>query len=323
MQRRTFIALPCLAAAGIAFAQAKAYPDKPIKLIVPTGAAGITDVLARVIGVGLEKALETPVVIDNRPGAGGAIGGRALAAAPKDGYTLLFGNTATLATIPATSKKAGYDPAKDFAAVAQAFDSYQVVVVRPDLPVHTVAELIAYARAHPGKLNFGAAGVGNITHLSGELLKARTGITFETAQYKSGTEALTAMLGGQVDFAIDNVSGVKAMVDAGKLRAIAVTSSSRSAELPDLPTMAEAGVKDYVVTAFFGIVAPAGTSPQIIERLNAAINEVVQAPATQQRLGQLGVRPAVGSPERFGTFIASEVRKWSDIARTAHIDIDQ
>jgi len=249
--RRCAIAALTLLALRAA-APAQTWPDHPIRLIVPAGPGGPTDVLARLIADRLTQSLGQPVIIDNRAGAGGAIGARAVAAAAPDGYTLLVGNTATLANIPAVSRNAGYDPIRSFVPVAKITDSYQLLVVTPALPVKSAAEFIAYAKANPGKLNDAAVGAGNLTHLSGELLKTRAGIDFATVHYKSGGESMTALLGGQVQFAIDNVTVVRPLLQDNRLRALAVTSRKRQPDFPDLPTMIEAGVPDYVVTSFFG-----------------------------------------------------------------------
>ena len=305
---------------GAGFAQT--YPDRPIRIVVPTAAGGPTDVLARLVGEQLRTALGQTAVIDNRGGAGGAIAARAVAAAPADGYTLLFGNTATLATVPAVSKGAGYDPAKAFAAVAKVMDSYQVLVVSPDLPINSVAELLAYAKANPGKLNFSTAGIGNITHLSGELLKAKSGIEFVAVHYKSGAESLNSILGGQSHLTVENITAVRALVQDRRLRALAVTSSTRKSEFPELPTMIEAGVTDYVVTSFFGIVAPAGTPAPIIAKLNAVINDGLRTEALLTSLRRLGAQPTPEAPAPFQTLIASETKKWADIANTTKISLE-
>jgi tripartite-type tricarboxylate transporter receptor subunit TctC len=318
---RLALALGCgLLIAGPAAAQT--YPDRPIKIVVPAGAGGPTDVLARVVAERLQSSLGQSTVVENRGGAGGVIGARAVAGADTDGYTLLFGNTATLANIPAVSKSAGYDPSKAFAAVAKIMDSYQVLVVSPELPVKSVKDLVAYAKASPGKLNFGAAGIGNLTHLSGELLKAKTGIDFVTVQYKSGAESLNSILSGQVQLTIDNVTAVRALVNAGRLRALAVTSATRKPELPDMPTMAEAGVSDFVVTSFFGVVAPAGTPKPILAKLNSVINDGLKSEAFQISLKRLGAQATPESPEQFQALIAGETKKWTDIAAKANIKVD-
>jgi tripartite-type tricarboxylate transporter receptor subunit TctC len=293
-------------------AVAQVYPNKVIKLIVPAGPGGPTDILGRLVGDRMSAALGQPVVIDNRGGGGGAIAARAVASAEPDGYTLLFGNTATLANIPAVSKSAGYDPTKNLAAVAKVMDSYMLLVVRPDAPWKSVAELVAYAKANPGKLNHGAAGAGNLTHLGGELLKVKAGIDFVAVQYKSSAEFNTALLGGQIDLAFDNVTS-RPFIDSGQLRALAVTSATRQADFPNVPTMIEAGVPDYVMTAFFGVAAPAGTPAPVIARLNEVINDALRTEALQSALKKLGAAPTIESPEQFSAFIAAEMRKWSEI----------
>ena len=303
-------------------ARAQAYPSKVIKMIVPAGPGGPTDLLARLIAERMSSPLAQAVIIDNRGGAGGAIAARAVAAAEPDGYTLLFGNTATLANIPAVSKSAGYDPRRNFAAVAKVTDSYMLLVVRPDFPAKTVGELIAMAKANPGKLNHGAAGAGNLTHLAGELLKVETGVDFVAIQYKSSAEFITAVLGGQVDFAFDNVTSLRALIDEGKLRALAVTSAKRQADFPAVPTMIEAGVPDYEVTAFFGVAAPAGTPPAVVAKLNAVINDGLKSEALRASLKKLGAAATIESPEQFAAFIAAEMRKWTEIANVAGIKVD-
>jgi tripartite-type tricarboxylate transporter receptor subunit TctC len=314
------IALGAIHAAGPALAQA--YPSKVIKMIVPAGPGGPTDLLARLVGERMSSGLGQPVVLDNRGGGGGAIAARAVALADPDGYTLLFGNTATLANIPAVSKGAGYDPTKSFTAVAKVMDSYMLLVVRPDAPWTSVAEFVAYAKANPGRLNHGAAGAGNLTHLGGELLKVRANVDFVAVQYKSSAEFNTALLGGQIDFAFDNVTSLRALIDDGKLRALAVTSAARQPDFPAVPTMMEAGVPDYVMTAFFGVVAPAGTPAPIVAKLNAVINDGLKTETLQSALRKLGAAPAIESPEKFAAFISAEMRKWTEISAVAGIKVD-
>jgi tripartite-type tricarboxylate transporter receptor subunit TctC len=293
-----------------------------IKMIVPAGPGGPTDVLARLVADRMAAALGQPVIIDNRGGGGGAIGAKAVAKADPDGYTLLFGNTATLANIPAISKSAGYDSAKNFAGVAKVMDSYQVLVVSPNLPVKSVAELTAYAKANPGKLNYGAAGPINLTNLAGELYKLKAGLDFVAVHFKSGAESITCVVSDQCQLTIDNVTAVRALMEDGKLCPLAVTSARRQSDFPDLPTMIEAGVPDYVVTSFFGVVAPAGTPAPVIARLNAVINEALRTEPVQAALKKLGAEPTVESPEEFTRFIAAEMRKWTEIAAIAGIKAD-
>jgi tripartite-type tricarboxylate transporter receptor subunit TctC len=319
---KLFAALFATAVISLAPAKAQNYPNRVVKIIVPAGPAGPTDLLGRLVATSLSNTLGQPVIIENKGGAGGAIGARAAATAAPDGYTLFVGNTATLANIPAVMKNADYDPIKDFKAVAKIMDSYQILVVRPDLPAKTVAELLAYAKANPGKLNYAAVGVGNITHLSGELLKIKTGADFVIIQYKSGGEAMTAVMSGQADFAIDNVAVARPLIDAGKLRALAVTSARRQAALPDLPTMIEAGVSGYVVTSFFGIVAPAGTPAPIVAKLHAEISAVLMTPKIQTTLEQLGSVPSTDTAEQFQASIVDSLKLWKEIADKANIKIE-
>jgi tripartite-type tricarboxylate transporter receptor subunit TctC len=308
--------------ATLATANAQTWPDRAIHLIVPAGPGGPTDALARLIADRLQQSLGQPVIVDNRGGAGGAIGARAVAAAPPDGYTLMLGNTATLANIPAVSKNAGYDPVKNFAPIAKLTDSYQLLVVTPPFPAKSVAELIAYGKANPGKLDYAAVGAGNLTHLSGELLKARTGIDFAIIQYKSGAEAMTAVVGGQVQFAIDNVTVVRPLVQDKRLRALAVTSRKRQADFPDLPTMIDAGIPDFEVTSFFGVVAPAATPPEIVDKLNGVINAALRTPGMQTAFANLGTQPATETPQQFAAFIARELAKWADLSNSVGIKVD-
>ena len=311
-----------IAAVSLAPAQAQNYPNHVVKIVVPAGPAGPTDLLGRLIAKSLSTTMGQPFIIENKGGAGGAIGARAVATAVPDGYTLFVGNTATLANIPAVMKKADYDPIKDFKPIAKIMDSYQVLVVRPDLPVKTVAELVAYAKANPGKLNYAAVGVGNITHLSGELFKIKTGTDFAIIQYKSGGEAMTAVMSGQADFAIDNVAVTRPQIAAGKMRALAVTSVTRQSAFPDLPTMIEAGVSDFVVTSFFGIVAPANTPSPIVDRLHKEIIVALKTPNIMSALDQLGSVGSADTPEQFQASIVNSLRLWKEIADKAQIKVD-
>ena len=321
--KRLSLALAALAAFLLpAAVPAQDYPTRVIKLIVPAGPAGPTDLLGRLIADRMGAALGQPVIVENHGGGGGVLGARLVAKAEPDGYTLLFGNTATLANIPAVLRNPGYDPAKNFTAVAKVMDSYQVVVVRPDFPAKTIGEFVAYARTNPGKLNYGAAGLGNLTNLSGELLKLKAGIDFASIQYKSGAEFTNAVLSGDVQLAIDNVTALRGMVLDGRLRALAVTSAVRQKDFPDVQTMIEGGVPDYVVTSFFGVVAPAGTPAPIVAKLNTVINEALRSDVLRDNLKKLGAEPTIETPEKFSAFIAAETRKWTEIADVAHIKID-
>jgi tripartite-type tricarboxylate transporter receptor subunit TctC len=301
--------------------RAETYPDRPIRLIVPSAPGGPTDLPARLLSQILPK-LGQPAVVENRPGAGGAIGARFVAAAAPDGYTLLVGNTSVLAVIPAVSAGAGYDPNKQFAAVAKFSESYQILVVHPSVAVKTVRELIAYAKANPGKLNYAQTGAGGLPHLTGELFKSAAGVDIVGVPYKSGWDSITGVLGAQVDMTFEGITVLLPLIREGRLRALAVTSRTRTPLADDLPTMIEAGVPDYEVTTFNGIVAPAGTPEPIIRLLNTTINEGLRAPEVQANIRNLGAVSNPVSAAEFGAYIAAEGRKWSAVAKAANVHID-
>jgi tripartite-type tricarboxylate transporter receptor subunit TctC len=291
-------------------AAAQDYPARPIHLIVPAAPGGPTDLPARLVAQILPD-LGQPAVVENRPGGGGVIGARSVATATADGYTLLVGNTSVLAVIPAVSASAGYDPAKNFAPVVKLSESYQILVVPAASPFRSVADLVAFAKQHPGKLNVAHTGEGGLPHLTVKLLEARAGIELVGVPYKSGGESVTAVLGGQVDLTLEGITILLPLIRDGKLRALAVTSRERTPLAPDLPTMIEAGVPDYEVTTFNGVVAPAGTPAAIVARLNAAINAGLQTPDMQAHLQKLGAISRPSTPVAFGAFIAAEHAKWS------------
>jgi tripartite-type tricarboxylate transporter receptor subunit TctC len=305
----------------IAPISAQTYPDRPIKLIVPSAPGGPTDIPARLLSQILPK-LGQPIVIENRPGAGGAIGARSVAASAPDGYTLLVGNTSVLAVIPAVSANAGYDPGKQFSAVAKFSESYQILVVHPSVAAKTVRELISYAKANPGKLNYAQTGAGGLPHLTGELFKSAAGVDIVGVPYKSGGDSITGVLGAQVDMTFESITVLLPLIREGRLRALAVTSRTRTPLADDLPTMIEAGVPDYEVTTFNGIVAPAGTPEPIIRLLNTTINDGLRAPEMQASIRNLGAVANPVSPAEFAAFIAAEGRKWSTVAGAANVHID-
>jgi tripartite-type tricarboxylate transporter receptor subunit TctC len=297
--------------------RAQAYPTKTIKLVVPFGPGGPTDVSARLVAQVVQAGLGENVVIENRPGAGGATGTKAVANAEPDGYTLLIGTSATLAVVPALVKSPGYDPIKSFAPVAKILDSTLVLIVPAKFPANSVKEFIAYGKANPGKLSYASAGAGNQTQLLAELFKAKAGIEAVHIPYKSGSEMVTAVLGEQVQMSFPDVSILIPLIREGKVKALAVTSPQRHPQLPDVPTMVESGIADFILTFWSGVVAPAGTPAAIIERLNAAINQGLRSPEIDNTLAGVGAQTTPGSPQDFGNFIVSETAKWSAIAKTA------
>jgi tripartite-type tricarboxylate transporter receptor subunit TctC len=330
MRRASLLAVAAIGIAAMggvvlaaALAQAQTvYPDRVIKMIVPAPAGGQTDVMARLMAQKMQQSLGQTVVIDNRAGAGGALGARAAATAEPDGYTLFYGNTSTLAVIPAVSKSAGYDPVKNFAPVAGVSESYMILVVHPSFPAKTVQEFVAYAKANPGKLNYAHAGAGNVTHLTGEMFRTLAGIDFVNVPHKGGNESVQDVLGQQVDFALESPVILLPLIRDGKLRALGVTSAKRQAELPDVPTMVESGIPDFVATLLTGVVAPAGTPAPIVGKLNGVINESLKGPEMKDLAARFGSEPRIGTPQDFGTFLAGETRKWADVAKRASVSLD-
>jgi tripartite-type tricarboxylate transporter receptor subunit TctC len=319
---RSLLALMIVIALPTGMAHAQSYPDRLIRIIVPQGPGGPTDLLARVAAQRLQATLHQNVIIENRGGAGGVIAAKAAGSADPDGYTLFMGNTSVLVLVPILSRAPTYDPAKLFTPVARLAESYQVLVVHPSLPVKTVAELVAYAKANPGKLNYASAGIGNTIHLAGELFNHSAGIKLVHVPYNSGAEATTAVLGGQVQMTFVNITGLPPLMADGKLRPLAVTSPKRLPLLPDVPTMIESGYPDFVVRAFFGLVAPAGTPGAIVDKLNATINAGMTSTEMQTTLKRLGAEAGSGTAADFAAFIADERRRWSAVAEAANIKID-
>jgi tripartite-type tricarboxylate transporter receptor subunit TctC len=303
-------------------AAAEVYPDRTIKIIVPSAPGGPTDVPARLASQILQPRFGQPVVVENRPGAAGALGPRSVIAAPADGYTLLAGNTSVLAVIPSVSRTAGYDPVKNFAAVAKMSESYQILVVHPSAPWKTVKDLVSYAKANPGKLNYAHTGAGGLPHLTGELFRLRAGLDMVGVPFRSGGESVTATLNQAVDLTFESITILLPLIREGKLRALAITSTTRTPLAADLPTMLEAGVPDYEVTTFNGIVAPAGTPDIIVEKLNAAINEGLQTEEMKTVIAGLGAVLPLGSPRDFAQFIATQSKKWQDVAKAGNIKVE-
>jgi tripartite-type tricarboxylate transporter receptor subunit TctC len=305
-----------LAALGEAGAQS--YPTRPIKMVVPFAPGG-ADVMARLVGDQLTAALGQPVIIENRPGgAGGTVGTKSVTIAEPDGYTLTLASPGPITVAPAVIKTLDYDPIKQLAPVAMIATSPFVLVINPGVPAHTVAELVAYAKANPGKINFVSPGFGTSSHLFGELLKQRTGIEIVHIPYRGATPAIVDLVAGQVQMFFDNVRNLQSFIQAGKLRALAVTSDKRNPDMPDLPTMAEAGITDFVGFYWNGVLAPAATPAPIIDRLNAAINAGLRSRETQATLAKLGMEPKIGSPLDFAALIATEHRRWIAVARAAN-----
>jgi len=292
----------------------QSYPDRMIKIIVPYPAGGPTDVMARLIAQRLAASFGQTVIVDNRPGAGGTIGTKLVASANPDGYTLQLANLGAIVISPVLYKNIDYDPLKSFTPVAIAGISSLVLVVTPTVPAKTVAELVTYAKANPGKLNHGAA-LSTTPHLLGELFKVRSGADIVFVPYKGAAPAMTDLMGGQIQLAFEAKSALLPLIQQGKLRALAVTSETRWPELPDVPTMAESGFADLTSSFWQGVVAPAGTPAIVVSKLNNTINEAVKSSEMQASFATLGLDAKTGSPQEFGAIIANDVPRWAEIVR--------
>jgi tripartite-type tricarboxylate transporter receptor subunit TctC len=303
-------------------AQAQTYPDRLIRMVVPFPPGGPVDTVARIVTQGLPHILGHTVIIENRAGASGAIGARAVAASPADGYTLLFGNISSLVVTPVVTNNRDFDPDKTFTAVAKTSQNYEVLVVHPDFPAKSVRELVAYAKANPGKLNFGSAGIGNATHLAAELFKLRTGVDIVHVPYKGAFEAVTGVMAGQVQMFFGDIGGVLPLIREGRVRALGISSEARSADLPALPTMIESGVPGYVVLTYTGVVAPAATPPDIVQKLNGALNASLQTPEAAAALRRIGAESVPASAQDFATFLSAERDKWREVVRLSGIKIE-
>jgi tripartite-type tricarboxylate transporter receptor subunit TctC len=301
---------------------AQSYPTKPIKIIVAFAAGGPADVLARVVGQRLTTILGQPIIVENRPGAGGTIGARVAAEAEPDGYTLLLGNTSTLVIAPAVYRNVNYDAVNGFAPIALFGTTSNLLVVHPSFPAKSVAELVAHAKANPGKLNYSSPGTGTPGHLIAETFKQRAGIEIVHVPYKSGGQAAGDVVGGQVQMAFENPTVTLPLHQSGQLRALATTGQLRNPQALAVPTMIESGYPDFVTVAFTGVVAPAGTPANIVARLNAAINESLTSPEVQATFGKLAVEQRVGSPADFAAFLAGERERWGAIIKAAGVRID-
>jgi tripartite-type tricarboxylate transporter receptor subunit TctC len=294
------------------------YPAKPVRFIVPSAAGGGTDIIARAVAQKLSESLGQQFVVDNRPGAGQMIGIELAAKSAPDGHTILMA-ASTLAINPIMYKKVSYDPVRDFAPITQAASLPNILVVHPSLPVKSVAELVALAKKQPGKLDYASAGIGTSPQMSMELLKSMTGIDLLHIPYKGTAPGVVDLLAGQVKVMAPNLLTALPHIKAGRLRALAVTSAKRSEALPDVPTIAEAGVPGYESVQWYGVLAPAGTAREIVTRLHAEIVRALAQPDVRERLAADGAEPVGSTPEQFAAFIKSEIDKWARVARAAGI----
>lgn len=303
-------------------ALAQAYPTKPVTIIVPFAAGGTTDILARIIGQALTAELGQSVVVDNRAGAGGNIGGQAAAKAAPDGHTLFMGTVGTHAINASLYKKMPFDPVKDFAPLTRVANVPNLLVANPAQPYKSVKDLIAYAKANPGKVNFGSSGNGSSIHLSGELFKSLAKVDMQHVPYKGSAPAVTDLLGNQIGIMFDNMPSAIPHVRSGKLVPLAVTTAKRSPELPNVPTIAEAGVPGYEATSWFGMFAPAGTPAPVLAKLNAAIVKVLAQPDVKKKINEQGAEVYSETPEQFAAFIQAESVKWGKVVKESGASLD-
>ncbi len=299
-----------------------AYPERPIRMIVPSAAGGQPDTNSRLVAAELGRQLGQQVVVDNRPGASSSIGFEAVARAQPDGYTIGYGGF-PLATNPTLLAKIPYDVNKDFRMVILTNISPNIIAITPSLPVNSIAELIAYAKRNPDQLLFGSSGSGGTMHLSIELFKLMTGTRMVHVPYKGMQQVITEIVGGRLQLMSDNVTSVLPQVKSGRLRALGLTGPRRIPLAPDIPTVAEAGVAGYEITAWGGYMAPAGTPGAVVTKLNAELNRVIASPAIRERWLALGIEPVGGTPERFTAHVKTETAKWADVIKRAGIKGDE
>jgi tripartite-type tricarboxylate transporter receptor subunit TctC len=313
----TFAALVALAVCPAAFAQA-AFPSKPVHIILPYAAGGGGDQFTRMFAHALSDLWKQPVLVENRPGAGATIGSDVVAKSPPDGYTLLM-ISSTITVAPAAYPKLPYDVFRDLTPIALLARSPFILTVNPKVPANTFEELLRYGREHPGKLNFGHAGNGTMAHLSYELLKAKTGMKATVVAYRGSNPAMLDAIAGHVDFIIDTPAAISQHVKAGQLRPLAATTAKRAAAYPNLPTLAESGVPGFDTSVWFGLMAPGGTSPELVKKINADALKAFQAAGLATKIGALGMEPFTTSPAEFSELLHNEVAKWNQVVKEAGI----
>jgi tripartite-type tricarboxylate transporter receptor subunit TctC len=311
-----------VALASLVGARADDYPSRPIIMVVPFPPGGSTTVMARIVADKLSAALGQQIVVDNRGGAGGTIGTRVAAKAAPDGYTILLSYTATMAIAPSLNVNAGYDPRKDFTPIGMIGAAPNVLVVHPSLPVHSLTELIAYAKAAPAPLQYGSPGVGTVNHLAGEYLASETGLKLQHVPYKGNGPAMGDLLGGHIPMMFLPIPVALGNVKAGSLRGLAITSAARSSLLPDLPTLAETGVPGFDVALRYGLVAPAGTPPAIVARLNKELNVALTSEDVKNRLATEGAEAFPGTPEAYAADIDKDEKKWGGLVKKLGLKIE-
>ena len=318
--RRLAVATLLSLAALPAVAQTRAYPTQPIRVIVPFS-AGTSDTVARLVAAEMSKAMGQPLVVENRPGAGGNLGSEACARATPDGYTICLGTISSHAINPAIYPKLPYNNLRDFAPITQLAAQPNALAVAENFPARTIPELIAYLKAHPGEVNYGSSGVGTSVHLAGTLFAQLTGTRIEHVPYRGSAQITTALLGGELPMAFDNFSSVWPFAREGKMRVLGVTSLQRSPTAPDVPAIAET-VPGFESLSWHGFFTQSRVPAEIVARLNAEAKAALQAPSVQNRFKELGITPVGNSPEEFRAFVASETQRWGEVAKRANISLD-
>jgi tripartite-type tricarboxylate transporter receptor subunit TctC len=313
-------AAAALAASGLAFGQA--YPAKPIHFSVPYPPGGPLDTVARLLGQKVAESVKQPVIVENKPGAGGNIGADLVAKSAPDGYTILMGAVATHAINPTLYANIPYDPVKDFEPITQVASTPNVLVVNPSLPVSNVKEFIAYAKAHPGALNFGSGSTGSAGHLAGELFKAMAGVQMVHVPYKGAGPAMQDLIGGQIQLMFDNLASSLGQMRAGKVKALAVTTAKRSSLAPELPTIAESGLPGFDISTWFGVFAPGGTPRDVVQRLHAEFVKALADPGVRDTMMKLGAEPVGNTPAEFAAYIQSEARKYAAVIKASGARVD-
>ncbi len=318
---KTIALLPLLLIAPLAPVAAQSYPAKPVRIVVPFPPGGPTDIVARLMASKMTEALGQQIVVDNRGGAGGAIGTEQVAKSAPDGYTLVMGTIGGLAVAKSLNPKLGYDTLRDFAPITQSVSVTSVLVIHPSVPAKNVRELLALAKKGSGKLNYASSGNGTITHLAGELFKLMGKVDITHVPYKGGAPALVALVSGEVDMSYENSLIITPHVKSGKVKGLAVTSAKRSALLPDLPTIAET-LPGYSASGWYGLLAPAATPKPVIVRLHTEAVKALRAPDVVDKLSSHGAEPVASTPEEFTAFIRSETDKWAKLVKTANMRTD-
>ena len=303
-------------------AHAQPYPSKPIHFVVPYPAGGPLDTVARLLGKKVSESVNQPVIVENKPGAGGNIGADYVAKSAPDGYTILMGAVATHAINPTLYSHIPYDPVKDFAPITQVASTPNVLVVNPSLPVSNVKEFIAYAKAHPGELNFGSGSTGSAGHLAGELFKSMAGVSMVHVPYKGAAPAMQDLIGGQIQLMFDNLASSLGQIRAGKVKALAVTTAKRSSMAPELPTIAESGLPGFDISTWFGVFAPGGIPAPIVHKLHDEFVKAIDAPDVQATMRKIGAEPVGSTPQEFAAYIHSEAGKYAKVIRASGAKVD-